>query len=114
MSKINKKYIIYIVIIVINMLAIYFIAGNRYIDKMPMIYSENINTNQILNNDFVELYLGRDLVVVVVAIISTIMCYFCQKYIIKSKKSFILYILLFITLTIINMTIYSNMLSTVY
>lgn len=109
MSKRIKGIISIIAIMIADILIIGFTASGRYVNYMP-----TIGEGKTAVDKFIELYSGKDFISVVLSFISTVILYISYKFIVKDKKSFVLYIVFFITMTVINMAIYSHFIGIAY
>lgn len=119
--------IINIVLIIINCIIIFGIADNRYVNRMPSI---DVNYNSIIGHTNVgnislpiyeestkeisffenvyELYLGVGFPTVISAIVTIVLSFIINKFIIKQDLKIRQYVILFLIVLLINIIIYSQ------
>ena len=99
MNKINK--VLFGFFIIINGIITYFIANNRYVNRMP-----NPMSNYNIIEDLYDLFLGRGFPTILIALASIILLFVINKLIIKQEIKLKNYIILFFIMFIINIIIY--------
>ena len=89
------------IFIVLNCIITYFIASNRWVDRMPM-----TNRRYSFEEDLYDLFLGRGVPTVMLALITVIILFAINKLIIRKEIKLKKYIYLYLILFIINVIIY--------
>lgn len=89
------------ILIVLNCIITYFIASNRWVNRMP---DSTIDNNFI--KDFYELFLGQGLPTVIIPLITVIVLFAINKLIMKQKIKIKKCVFLFLIMFIINIIIY--------
>lgn len=89
------------IFIVLNCIITYFIASNRWVDRMPM-----TNRRYSFEEDLYDLFLGRGVPTVMLALITVIILFAINKLIIREEIKLKKYIYLYLILFIINVIIY--------
>ena len=89
-------------IIFLNLIGIYFIADNRWINVMPTFPEEKKTFLEVINNQL----LGKDFITIFMAIVTIVLVFVISKYFLKEEIKIKKYLLLFMVILILNMLTY--------
>jgi len=94
------------IFIALNCIITYLIASNRWVNRMPGIDGNGIDVEYSFVENLYDLFLGRGLPTVIIALITVIILFIINKLIMKQEIKLKKYIYLFLIMFIINIIIY--------
>lgn len=101
MDKRNK--IITVFCIIVNGIITYFIANNRWVNRMP-----GLGVNYSFMKNFYDLFLGRGFPTILSALLTVIVLLIINKLFLKQDIKIKIYFILFCIILILNMIIYRS------